>query len=125
MKSVEKRPSNEKPGWETPGKVDFREEIWLTPAKEFRLSKISLGASGDNFIEQSGPEILLASEGKIEIAVEPIGAVANSKKTGDTSRSRVELVPGMSAYVPAACSGYSISGAGAAFRAATNAEEGE
>jgi mannose-6-phosphate isomerase len=81
------------------------EQTYETPAPEFRLSRIEVGA-GANFQTERvlGPEILLCVGGRL---------VARSAR-GDAH----EIAQGTALFVPASDRGYEIAGSGQLFRAA-------
>lgn len=83
-----------------PRALDEHESVWDTPAREFRLSRITLrGSSVTRRV--GGPEILLAVEGSV-------------------STGTIELARGASVFVPATAREYVLHGSGTIFRATTN-----
>ncbi|MEN3361044.1 MAG: mannose-6-phosphate isomerase [Mycobacteriales bacterium] len=87
-----------------PHRVGPVEEVYDTPAPEFRLSRLQLDGSAPVTLAAAGPQILLATEGELTVA----GA-------GDP----VHLARGRSAWVPAGVA-ITLTGASTAFRATTN-----
>lgn len=84
--------------------LDENEDVWDTPAPEFRLSRIHV--RGDVVSRTvSGPEILLCIDGAVQIS-------------GGGGSADVLLKRGASAFIPGGSGSYVLSGAGAAFRAA-------
>lgn len=82
-----------------PHQVDACEYVYSTPAREFRLSRIDVRTSlvRDTF----GPEILLTTEGAVQI--------------GDVQAPR-----GAAVFVPASTGRYTLGGDGVVYRATTN-----
>jgi mannose-6-phosphate isomerase len=83
------------------------EQIYVTPASEFRLSRVTLESSNFTARERRGPEILLCTE----------GSAAVSALDGLSS----PLPRGASLFVPASAGAYSLTGAGTVFRATVGA----
>lgn len=81
---------------------------FVTPTREFELSRLEPDVGGEVAVRMRGPEILLCVSGRVEAAA-PGGAVA--------------LGRGESCVVPAAASTYRLSGRGVVFRAALPAED--
>jgi mannose-6-phosphate isomerase len=82
------------------------EDVWETPAAEFRLSRIRL--DGRPFAcAVDGPEIVLCVDGRAEVA------------PGD-GMPAVNLARGQAAFVPASTGNYVLRGTGVVFRATTN-----
>ena len=79
--------------------VDAHERVWDTPAREFRLSAIELGANDDagDVVTRKvrGPEILVSTKGTVAI-------------TPADGSPVVVLEPGCSAFVPAATGSYAV-----------------
>jgi mannose-6-phosphate isomerase len=88
------------PGVIRPRPLDEHESIYDTPAREFRLSVLTL--DGEVVREVDGPEILFVTEGR---ALAGDGTV---------------LERGASAFVPASTGAYTLDGEGRVFRASTN-----
>jgi len=87
-------------------RVDEDEEVWDTPAREFRLSRLSVrGRRVSRAV--SGPEILLCVGGAVQIDVPDGPAVA--------------LKQGAAAFVPGSSGSYGLSGTGVVFRATVGA----
>jgi mannose-6-phosphate isomerase len=86
-----------------PHRISPAEEVYDTPAPEFRLSRLRVAAD-PVLLEPVGPQILLATEGALTVT----GA-------GDP----VRLTRGRSAWVPAGAP-VTLTGAATAFRATTN-----
>lgn len=82
-----------------PHEVDACEYVYTTPAREFRLSRIDVRAAliRDTF----GPEILLTTEGSVQV--------------GDVHAPR-----GAAVFVPASTGRYTLGGDGVVYRATTN-----
>jgi mannose-6-phosphate isomerase len=87
-----------------PRPVSAAEEVYDTPAPEFRLSRLRVGAGGPVSLDPVGPQILLAIEGELSVT----GA-------GDPIR----LTRGRSAWVPAGLPA-TLTGTATVFRATTN-----
>ncbi len=86
-----------------PRRLDADEDVWDTPAREFRLSRLNL--RGQRVArEVTGPEILLCVQGEVTIA------------TGDGSPS-VALTQGAAAFVPGSSGSCELGGTGTVFRA--------
>ena len=79
--------------------LDACESVYATPAKEFRLSRIDVKTPLVR--ETFGPEILLVTEGSVQVG-------------------EIEVKRGSSVFVPASTGRYSLGGDGVAFRATTN-----
>ena len=75
--------------------VDAHERVWDTPAREFRLSALDLGAGAEISRDVRGPEILLCTAGSVTI------------RPGDGSGERA-LARGRSAFVPASTGSYRV-----------------
>lgn len=91
-----------------PRAIDGVEDVFDTPAAEFRLSRIHLsGHPVDRRVH--GPEILFCLEGSVRL--EP-----------DDGTTGVELGRGTAAFVPASTGRYALTGAGIVFRATVGAE---
>jgi mannose-6-phosphate isomerase len=84
-----------------PRSIDPDEDVWDTPAREFRLSRLSVNRRRVSRVV-TGPEILLCAEGAVLIS-DPSGMVSLSR--------------GGSAFVPASCEEYTLTGQGQVFRA--------
>ncbi len=83
-----------------PRAIDEHESTYDTPAREFRLSRITVrGAAVPRSVK--GPEILLATEGAV-------------------SAGEITMAKGASVFVPASTSSYTLSGHGTLYRATTN-----
>ena len=80
------------------------EERYVTPAAEFRLSRLTVAAPACLSLKVGGPEILLCTEGALELR----GA-----------RGTLALERGQSAWVPASEGTYGVVGSGTAYRATT------
>jgi|CXWL01.1.fsa_nt_gi mannose-6-phosphate isomerase len=87
--------------------VDEDEEVWDTPAREFRLSRIRVR---EHRVSRpvSGPEILLCVDGRIHLVA------------ADGSPA-VDLTRGAAAFIPGSSGSYALSGAGTLFRATVGA----
>ncbi len=85
------------------------EQTYLSPADEFRLSRIRVEGSGEMAVTSRGPEILLCSQGNLRIR-------------GAEERG-IELGRGESVFIPAASDRYWLSGRAELFRATVNFEE--
>lgn len=79
--------------------IDAIEAVYDTPAREFRLSRLRV--TGPLEREVHGPEILLCTEGTVEVADVP-------------------LPKGSSAFVPARTARYAVHGDGTVYRATVN-----
>ncbi|GLW10887.1 mannose-6-phosphate isomerase, class I [Microtetraspora sp. NBRC 13810] len=88
------------------------EEVYDTPAREFRLSRIPL--DGPVTLPAAGPQILLSVAG--EVSVRRAGGQGEG-----TTEHRVP--PGNSVFVPASAGPLELSGEGTLFRAATGGGE--
>lgn len=84
-----------------PHEVDACESVYVTPAREFRLSRIVVNAALVR--ETFGPEILLVTEGAVHVG-------------------EVEVKRGASVFVPASTGRYALGGDGVVYRATTNLE---
>lgn len=83
-----------------PRAIDDHEVTWDTPAREFRLSRLTL--EGQAVVRGvRGAEILLVTDGTVRV--------------GDAT-----LVKGAAAFVPASTREYAMGGTGTVFRATTN-----
>jgi len=87
-----------------PRRLGPAEEVYDTPAPEFRLSRLQLGSTAPVTLDPAGPQILLATEGELTVT----GA-------GDP----VRLSRGHSAWVPAGVA-VTLTGTATIFRATTN-----
>lgn len=83
----------------SPRALDAVEEIYDTPAREFRLSRLRV--TGPLEREVHGPEILLCTAGAVEVA-------------------DVQVTGGGAVYVPAKTARYSVHGDGVVYRATVN-----
>jgi mannose-6-phosphate isomerase len=83
------------------------ERIFSVPADEFRLSIISPCGAGQTAFSSWGPEILLCSQGNLQIV--ELGG-------GDG----IDLVRGESVFIPAMIKQYEVNGCAELFRAAVN-----
>lgn len=81
------------------------EDVWDTPAPEFRLSRVTVAFSADPRAVQ-GPEILLCTEGAVRL------------ETADGA-PELNLARGDAAFVPYSAGTYTLSGTGVVFRATT------
>lgn len=79
--------------------LDACEAVYATPAKEFRLSRVDVKTALVR--ETFGPEILLVTEGAVQIG-------------------ELEVTRGSSVFVPASTGRYTLAGDGIVFRATTN-----
>lgn len=86
----------------SPQRVSEGQLRYQTPAVEFELWKHELGPSPQSIDSSDGPEILICTEGRA---------------AHETSESIIALLPGESAWVPAATSGYTLIGPGTVYRA--------
>jgi mannose-6-phosphate isomerase len=86
----------------SPQRVDDCELRYVTPAREFALSRLEIAVGRTFAAGEHGPEILLCVQG--EAVVEGDGG-------------EVRLAAGGSAFVPAAVEGYRVCGEAALFRA--------
>jgi mannose-6-phosphate isomerase len=85
-------------------RLDGREEVYDTPAAEFRLSRLDLDASRPfRAVSRRGPEILLC--------------VAGTATARTTEGPPCSLHKGESIFVPAGDGSYDVSGTGTVFRA--------
>lgn len=75
---------------------------YATPAPDFALSMLKLGAGLTLTPDRHGPEILLCTEGTVSVGIDG---------------STLELQPGESLWVPAADGRYTLSGTGIVYRA--------
>jgi len=84
-------------------RVDEDEEVWDTPAREFRLSRVRVR---DHRVSRavSGPEILLCVDGAVHISA------------GDGTAA-VAVTQGAAAFIPGSSGSYTLSGSGVVFRA--------
>jgi mannose-6-phosphate isomerase len=91
------------------------ELTWESPAREFALSGMDLGAGPPLARNVKGPEIILCTEGTVKIAW-----------TGADSPESRECILGRgeSAFVAAACGRYSLSGSGRVYFARTGLDSG-
>ena len=81
------------------------ETHYVTPAREFALSRIELDAATAHVAKVAGPEIVVVTRGQVELR---------------RDESVLLLGGAESAFLPAAGGGYSLSGTGTAFRARPN-----
>jgi mannose-6-phosphate isomerase len=79
--------------------IDEHEHVYDTPAREFRLSRLSVNGSVDR--KTAGPEILFATEGSVR------GGGLGIPKGG-------------AVFVPATTKSYTLEGSGTLYRATTN-----
>ncbi len=87
--------------------VDANERVYVTPAKEFRLSVVDV-ADGDVVSRDvRGPEIVLCTKGLATL-------------TPSHGLPSIELRSGQSAFVPAATARYEVRGRGSLYRATVN-----
>ena len=86
-----------------PTHVHGGEVRYRTPAHEFALSRIELGGTTAFEAEVSGPELLLCTEGSVELT---------------SSGESLSLKRGAACFVPASQSDYVATGSGRMFRAA-------
>ena len=86
--------------------VSAVEEVWDTPAVEFRLSRVRVGTPGSSH-SITGPEIVLCVDGRVRVS------------SADDTPALV-LEQGRAAFIAASAKSYSLEGAGIAYRAATN-----
>jgi mannose-6-phosphate isomerase len=84
-----------------------RELQYLTPAREFALSRIELATEALSVSTRPGPEIVLVTDGHAQV------------RHGTTS---VELRAGASAFVTGDVHAYEVTGEGTLFRATVNVE---
>ena len=89
----------QKPRIVRPRVIDAQESVYDTPAREFRLSRLTL--DGTLRRDVHGPEILLVTEGSV--------------RTGGQTLAR-----GAAAFVPANSGQYALEGTATVFRATTN-----
>jgi mannose-6-phosphate isomerase len=87
------------------------EEVWDTPAREFRLSRLRVD-SRPVTRRTSGPEILLCVDGMVDVS-------------DDSSTPGTRLQAGAAAFIAAASAAYTLTGAGTVFRATIGAVETE
>jgi len=88
----------------SPVPVDTHEVSWLTPAPEFRLSRVDVhGETVARVVE--GPEILICTEGRVDVQ-------------DQSGRAAVRLVSGQACFVPGTGVSTTLAGAGTVFRAA-------
>lgn len=96
-----------------PGQVS-----WKTPAREFSLSRLDIIEAREMSVENSGPEILLCTEGSITLVC---ASLAERKKGNPPPASgqllEMTLVRGQSAFVGASCKGYRLRGKGSVYKA--------
>jgi mannose-6-phosphate isomerase len=85
--------------------VDAYEQVWDTPAAEFRLSVVRVGGDGDVTRIPRGPELLLVTEGSVRVRDE---------------RGALTLARGEVAFVSAETRALHLSGEGLAYRAVVN-----
>ncbi len=88
-----------------PTRLDDNEEAWLTPAREFRLSRITVLDDRLSRVVQ-GPEILLCTRGAVTIA---------------DADGMTDLQSGAAAFVRGGLQSYTLSGNGQVYRAAVPA----
>jgi mannose-6-phosphate isomerase len=79
------------------------EEVWNSPAAEFRLSRVRLEPGASFPAKVRGPEILLVTDGHAHVEAR--------------DGKRVELARGASAFVSAADESYELRGTASVFRA--------
>ncbi|SDR28340.1 mannose-6-phosphate isomerase, type 1 [Thermostaphylospora chromogena] len=82
------------------------EEVYLTPACEFRLSRVRL--DGRAVLSASGPRVVLGTAGEVRVR--------------GTDGAALEVPPGRSVFVPAAAGTITLDGAGTVFVAAVGGE---
>jgi mannose-6-phosphate isomerase len=82
------------------------ERVYTTPAREFALSRVELADETTRLGPVNGPEILVATAGRLE-----------ARRGGETA----PLAAGSAVFVPAAGGDIELSGRGTAFRARVNA----
>lgn len=89
-------------------RIDEDEEVWDTPVREFRLSRITLR---DRPVTRavSGPEILLNVDGSVQVI--------------DDGARPLSLPRGTSAFVAGSSQAYTLSGRGSVFRATVGSLE--
>jgi mannose-6-phosphate isomerase len=80
------------------------EAVYVTPAKEFRLSRVDVPAGESVPLEVDGPQILVCTAGSVSVA----------------GKQTVSLAPGHSAYAGADEGAVVLSGEGTVFRATAN-----
>ncbi|HEY3497636.1 MAG TPA: mannose-6-phosphate isomerase, class I, partial [Polyangiaceae bacterium] len=88
-----------------PARRRGHETEYLTPAREFALSRLELAGQTAAIPAPAGPEVLVVTAGLLEV------------RRGDET---VSLRGAESAFVPVEGGGYSLSGTGTAFRARVN-----
>ena len=91
---------------------------WESPAREFALSRIDLDGGPPVVRKIRGPEILLCTEGSVNIAPAAAG-VAIGADGGASPFQACPLRRGESAFVSAACGSCSLSGKGKVYLART------
>ena len=89
----------------TPTERRGREVLYVTPTREFALSRFELDGESVRVGPVSGPEIVVVTSGSV------------AARRADSSLS---LPSGASVFIPAAGGDYELSGAGTAFRARVN-----
>jgi len=89
-----------------PQPVSSQEDVWETPAAEFRLARVHVdGHLSTRTVD--GPEVVLCVEGHVRIV-----------PTDDTPAAA--LRQGQAAFVPGSTTAYTLDGTGIVFRASTN-----
>jgi len=95
----------------TPTRVGVGGDVtYDTPASEFRLSRIELGAGRAFVAEVMGPELLLCVDGQALVEL------GREQAQGRASAAR-PLRRGQACFLPASCGGYRLRGSGRVFRA--------
>ncbi|PZG43911.1 mannose-6-phosphate isomerase, class I [Spongiactinospora gelatinilytica] len=92
------------------------EEVYRTPAREFRLSRIDV--EGEVELPASGPSILLTVSGDVTVYDNEVPEGSESRQNGPRpGPPGLGLAPGASVFVTAASGPIRLSGRGSAYRA--------
>lgn len=95
------------------------EVCYLTPAPEFRLSRIDLAPERDFVAAITGPEILLCIDGQasVELGAPTVGGSPEAELGGRPPTAPRPLRRGQACFLPASCRGYQLRGSACVFRA--------
>lgn len=101
--------SSEKRPWEM---------SWNTPAKEFSLSRLCINESHNVDIRTEGPEILLCTDGSLNVLYAPAAEKRNGSAAGKADKPlKMTIGRGESVFIGASCRSYELNGKGCVYRA--------
>jgi mannose-6-phosphate isomerase len=99
-----------------PTRTDGNEVHYLTPAREFALSRVELDGTQSFSARSTGPELVLCSAGSVQLSTP-----AGSAPGGAPAQQTLALRSGAACFIPASLGGFEASGRGQIFRAGVGA----